>query len=935
MTAAELPVNPTWTGTITNDDNKPTVTIADSSGTEGTTTDGYVEFTVTLSAAAGVPVKVNYTTSDLAAPTPATSGVDYIPVTTDPVKFVTFAKSDNSGASNTEAKFRITTKADRTAEADETFQVELSLPADANATAGTKTTATGTIVSDDDPVLNIVNTNTNGTINEGDDVTFVVTLAGQITGNVTVLWSTLDGTAIQPHDYTTASGLLTFTEEVRSVPIAVSTINDNFDEVDQENFVVRLSAPNPASVGYLNQSVTINLNDNDVEPELSFGTLPTIYESDTTARMIQIPVQLNNASNKEITVDFAVSSGTAALTHDYTVVTSPAKLTFNVQDQEEFIEINIVPDLYFEDNETFTVKLSDATNASIETTASTGVSLTIINNDAPPVFTISSVEVTEGVDSGGEFVITQTPGSGKTVAVTATVANITATRGASDDFDITLTDFTGNSRLIEFIKSDTPAASETISIPFTIRDDDTNETTETFSITLSNPNPSANATIDANNKVGTATIYDNDTPPELSIAPTNAEIYESSDAEFTISANVIPATNFKFRYEVSQEGDFLASTVNTTEPQLANPSFTGSNGNYTTSLPIEINDDSNGEVTGAVEVILLASNSSSSEYTLGSSVSAEVMVYDDDLPELSIAGVGGPITEGSGDKATFRITSSYSISEISVRFRPLITGSNFLVGGIEGKDQELALNFNNTTTATLELAIDDDDVVEEDGTVQVKLLDDFHIPYMPTIPAANGLPEIPAVPANPIEYTVINDDTKNTSSVMVQDNDTLASIPTITLVTEFLPTGATMATFYVVADSAPAKDLEVTLEYNYQAENPDTDVGGNVNLFSTWKRTKVTIDAGDTYESYKQDTHFSAQITVPNSPTPVSITGSLMVRLVNSDNYNLGNPSESGLPVASTADNPVVSIHPVGNGHVVESAELKFEVIASPTPTRV
>ena len=141
-------------------------------------------------------------------------------------------------------------------------------------------------------------------------------------------------------------------------------------------------------------------------------------------------LRLNNASNKEITVDFAVTGGTAVLTHDYTVVTSPAKLTFNVQDQEEFIEINIVPDLYFEDNETFTVKLSDATNASIETTALTGVSLTIINNDAPPVFTISSVEVTEGVDSGGEFVITQTPGSGKTVAVTATVANITATKGS-------------------------------------------------------------------------------------------------------------------------------------------------------------------------------------------------------------------------------------------------------------------------------------------------------------------------------------------------------------------------------------------------------------------------------------------------------------------------------------------------------------------------
>ena len=213
---------------------------------------------------------------------------------------------------------------------------------------------------------------------------------------------------------------------------------------------------------------------------------------------------------------------------------------------------------------------------------------------------------------------------------------------------------------------------------------------------MSNPNPSTNAIIDAKNKVGTATIYDNDTPPELSIAPTNAEIYESTDAEFTISANVIPASDFTFRYEVSQEGDFLAASVNTTEPQLAKrPSFTGSNGSYTTSLPIEINDDSNGEVTGAVEVTLLASNSSSSEYTLGSSASAEVMVYDDDLPELSIVGVGGPVVEGSGDKVMFRVTSSYSVGVIAVRYRPRITGSSFLVGGIEGTAQEMVLDFND------------------------------------------------------------------------------------------------------------------------------------------------------------------------------------------------------------------------------------------------
>ena len=40
-------------------------------------------------------------------------------------------------------------------------------------------------------------------------------------------------------------------------------------------------------------------------------------------------------------------------------------------------------------------------------------SITITDNDDPPVFSIENVSVTEGVDTGGMFVITQTPASGK------------------------------------------------------------------------------------------------------------------------------------------------------------------------------------------------------------------------------------------------------------------------------------------------------------------------------------------------------------------------------------------------------------------------------------------------------------------------------------------------------------------------------------------
>ena len=190
-TNVDLPRNPTMTGTIRNDDDQPTVTIADSSGKEGNgNSDGSVEFTVTLSAAAGVRVKVNYATSDDTATDGTTTpnddtDDDYVAVPNGTV-FIA-ATDNNSQTPNLSNTFTIDTKADGIDEIDETFEVALSFLPDANATAGAKTKATGTILSDDGPMLNIVNTNTNGAVAEGGNATFEVTLAAPPADDVTVI----------------------------------------------------------------------------------------------------------------------------------------------------------------------------------------------------------------------------------------------------------------------------------------------------------------------------------------------------------------------------------------------------------------------------------------------------------------------------------------------------------------------------------------------------------------------------------------------------------------------------------------------------------------------------------------------------------------------------------------------------------------------------
>ncbi len=120
--------------TITDDDPTPSLSIADVSQAEGNS-DTYMTFTVTLSAASGKTVTVNYATSDGTA----TVGDDYAGVSDIPLSFA---------AGETSKTFDVLIGGDTTTEADETFTVTLSNPGNATISDAT---ATGTITNDDIP----------------------------------------------------------------------------------------------------------------------------------------------------------------------------------------------------------------------------------------------------------------------------------------------------------------------------------------------------------------------------------------------------------------------------------------------------------------------------------------------------------------------------------------------------------------------------------------------------------------------------------------------------------------------------------------------------------------------------------------------------------------------------------------------------------------
>ncbi|MBD2461131.1 DUF4347 domain-containing protein [Oscillatoria sp. FACHB-1407] len=233
------------TATITDDDLPPTVSISPASivqneGNSGTT--AYV-YTVSLSAASGLPVTVNYTTNNGTA----TAGSDYI----DNDGSLTF----NPGGPLTQ-NITVLVNGDTTVEPTENFTVTLNSAA--NGTLGTSS-ATGTITDDDlvvsiSPVTLIQSEGNSGNT----AFVFTVTISNNPTSNVTVNYTTNNGTAIAGSDYTDNDSSVVFTPGGGLTrTITVNVTGDTILETN-ETFTVTLTSATGATIGTSTATATIN-----------------------------------------------------------------------------------------------------------------------------------------------------------------------------------------------------------------------------------------------------------------------------------------------------------------------------------------------------------------------------------------------------------------------------------------------------------------------------------------------------------------------------------------------------------------------------------------------------------------------------------------------------------------------------------------------------
>lgn len=338
---------------------QPTMTIGNTSVTEGDSGTASANFTVTLSSASDQPVTVNYATG---GPGGAVAGSDYQAV----AGTLTFNPGETSQT------IAVPVYGDTRDEFTEIFYLNFRSPTNAVVVGGQ---ASGLILDDDPPPALAINDVTLAEGNSGSIAfVFTVSLSAASGKTVNVNFATSDGTATASNnDFVPTGSYLTFAPGETTKTFTVPVKGDPRDEYD-ENFVVSLSYAANASIAD-GQGVGTILDD-DPPPALTINDV-TLAEGRSGIRYFVFTVSLSAASDKTISVNFATANGTATTANNDYVATS-GMLTFAPGETTKTITVQVIGNKKKEANETFFLNLFGASNALFADSQGLG---TILNDD--------------------------------------------------------------------------------------------------------------------------------------------------------------------------------------------------------------------------------------------------------------------------------------------------------------------------------------------------------------------------------------------------------------------------------------------------------------------------------------------------------------------------------------------------------------------------
>ena len=331
------------------EDDRATMTVSDAEATEG---DGRLVFKFTLDHSSVLEVSAKY----VAVSGTAIEGMDFVPAQGT----VVFPPG------RTTAQVVVGLIDDRIDEETESFTLSLSDFVNASQ-AGTPLSATGTILDDDLPSVSIEALAES--VPEGTPARFRLTRVSRLGTRLTV-----PVTVSETGDFLAGAAPTSVTFAANSVEatLALLTVDDVLDEMDGTIEVTMGEGNEYVITGP--RTVRMLVSDNDAMPAVRIGG----GRVEEDAGEITLPVSLRGASAYPVSVTWMTADMTAQAGTDYQA--SSGRFTFGPGETEGIVRIAVLNDLVPEEDETFSVTLSNPTNAVLDQESSATV--TIVDDDA-------------------------------------------------------------------------------------------------------------------------------------------------------------------------------------------------------------------------------------------------------------------------------------------------------------------------------------------------------------------------------------------------------------------------------------------------------------------------------------------------------------------------------------------------------------------------
>ena len=464
-------------------------------------------------------------------------------------------------------------------------------------------------IADDDTAQVSVVANEPSASEPGDVGQFTVSIS-ETSDSDTVISYSISGDATPGTDFTALTGTVTIIAGQSSAVVDVNVLDDSILE-DNESVTLTLTGTDDSdvTVDTSNDTAIVTIMDDDTALASIIANDLVADESGDTGQFI---VTLSNASDRDTIVNYVVT-GTAVDGDDF--VSLAGSVTVLAGQTTATIDLTAIDDSIVEGGESVVVSLvsTDDADVGIDTGANTAT-VTIEDNDAAEL-TIASTSDASEPSTNGQFTVTLSA-----VSATDTVVNyiVGGDATAGDDY-------VALSGTITILAGATTGVIDVNAIDDTVIED-----IESVSVTLDSVTAG-----DADITIGAASsaivqITDNDSGVVNLLANIDTASEPSTNGQFTVSLDAISDTDTILTYAVA--GD----AVEGIDYSVLSGTVTISAGTLSSTIDIDVLDDSIVEDDDSVSVTLTSITSGDSDIALGMNLFDTVTILDDDSAQATV-----------------------------------------------------------------------------------------------------------------------------------------------------------------------------------------------------------------------------------------------------------------------------------------------------------